>query len=389
MDKNFSFKHIFTVGEHPVYYLIDSYEISDLASLLIHENVLAIDQERAPHNKFYFQKPSLIQISTRKDIYLIDVLKDTNVLEPLNHVLSTPSIVKVFVDASSDLYYFQKYFNIAIKGVFDILIANNLCYPRSNTTPGLPDLVQKVLKIKRFSKSKREQKSDWTIRPLSTAQLRYASNEISVFIPLYDAFIKVLTEKNLIPFSNYANKRLEAEIPDLDYNPLNVRRIKGFDNLSNYQKNRAIQLGIIRDKIARKRNKPFYYVFSNVQLLKLAKNTNIKPKDLFTRNQRFSQNEMIVLQQALDDPSNDTPIEDQTKQISFTDLPLLQQKLLLWRNQVSNEFHIPKRFILSNEEIKLLDYSTKETLLRNMWFSHQNNKICNQLTSILTKNLGS
>lgn len=380
----FGFNHIFTVRELPVYYLNKYSEIKNLAtSLNQNESILAIDQERAPYNKFYFQKPTLIQISSRSAIYFIDVLDNKEILDPLRWHLTNESITKVFVDAPSDLYYFKEYFKIMIKGIFDIHIANILCNPHSNTTPGLPELVLRELEIDGFKKSKKEQKSDWTIRPLSDSQLKYASNEIAVFLPLYDRLVKKLNQKNLLPFADHGNRRLEIEIPSFDYNPLNVRRIKGFDSLSNIEKHRAKKLGIERDKIAKKRNKPFYFIFSNEQLKKMVINDNIKPNDVLTRNQRLSKKEMTILTNVLTEPLNDSPFEDQIKQMNFIDLPILQQKLLIWKNNISKELEIPKRFIFSNEEIKSFDFSSRESIMDNIWFSQQTNEICANLTNSL------
>ncbi|MHA1967233.1 MAG: hypothetical protein ACW964_05480, partial [Candidatus Hodarchaeales archaeon] len=228
MSNSLHFRRIFSVRELPVYYLREYSEVSDLANYINHNApVIAIDQERAPYNKYYYQKPSLIQISTRDSIFFIDVLRKKEIITPLTEILTNPSITKVFVDASSDLYYFNDYFGIKIEGLFDILIGHTLCHPHSNTTPGLPELVLNELGIHDFKKSKKDQKSDWTRRPLTESQLKYASQEIAVFLPLYDKFKAILNQKKLIPFSNYGNKRLEIEIPDLGYNSTNVLRVKG------------------------------------------------------------------------------------------------------------------------------------------------------------------
>lgn len=388
MKNTSQYDQIFSVRELPVYYLTKYSEISNLAkSFNQNVSVLAIDQERAPHNKYYYQKPSLIQLATRDSIFFIDVLDKKDILKPLNDILTNPSITKIFVDASSDLYYFSDYFNIKIKGIFDILIATVLCHPHSNTTPGLPELVLNELGINDFKKSKKEQKGDWTRRPLNESQLRYASNEIAVFLPLYDKFLTILKQKNLMPFSNYANKRLEIEIPDFGYNSLNVRRVKGFENLSDKEKNRAKKLGIVRDEIARKRDKPFYFVFSNEQLLKLTTEENLNLKKIFSNRQKFSKGEMNLIKEVLAESFNNTPFEAQPNQINFSDLPFLQQQLLIWRNQISKDFDIPKRCILSKEEIKLFDYSNRESVMDGIWFSKIDDDICVQLTTTLLESL--
>jgi ribonuclease D len=384
MSSSLHFRRIFSVRELPVYYLREYSEVSDLANYINHNAPdIAIDQERAPYNKYYYQKPSLIQISTRDSIFFIDVLKKKEIITPLSEILTNPLIAKVFVDASSDLYYFNDYFGIKIKGLFDILIAHTLCHPHSNTTPGLPELVHNELGISDFKKSKKDQKSDWTQRPLTESQLKYASKEIAVFLPLYDKLKAILNQKKLIPFSNYGNKRLEIEFPDLGYNSTNILRVKGFDSLTNDQKHRAMKLGLVRDKIAQKRDKPFYFVFSNEQLLRLAKKSNSLLSNVFSSRQKFSKKELKLIKEVISEELDKSPFVLQTNHVNFSDLPQLQQKLLLWRNQIGKEFDIPKRFILSKEEILLLDYSTIESVIKKIWFSQQNNIKCVQLTNSL------
>ncbi|MHA2074689.1 MAG: HRDC domain-containing protein, partial [Candidatus Hodarchaeales archaeon] len=138
-----------------------------------------------------------------------------------------------------------------------------------------------------------------------------------------------------------------------------------------------------RDNIAQKRNKPFYFVFSNEQLLRLAKESNSDLSKVFSSRQKFSKKELKLIQEVISEQFDNSPFVLQTNHVNFSDLPQLQQKLLLWRNQIVKEFDIPKRFVLSKEEILLLDYSTIESVMKKIWFSQQNDKICIQLTNSL------
>jgi hypothetical protein len=128
-------------------------------------------------------------------------------------------------------------------------------------------------------------------------------------------------------------------------------------------------------------------VFSNEQLLRLAKESNSDLSKVFSSRQKFSKKELKLLEEVISEQFDNSPFELQTNHVNFSDLPQLQQKLLLWRNQIGKEFDIPKRFILSKEEILLLDYSTIESVMKKIWFSQQNDKICIQLTDSLLTSL--
>ena len=277
MDKFHTFTEINKVNSTPVYFIETVEQVKNLSSILTENNVkeFAVDQERAPYNKFYFQKPCLVQLATENFIVFIDLLEVENVLNPLLPIFENPSVEKIFFDAPWDLYYFQKQMDIYIKGIRDIQIVSSLLSPTQGTA-SLITLAKEEFSVD-IVKPKSQQKSDWTKRPLSASQIRYASHEILWFLPIYKSLHKKLRKRGLLPFFEYGTSRISLEIPNLDYSPMNVRRIKGYSDLSHQQRHRLVQLGITRDKIAQKRDKPSFFVLNSNQLLQLAKKKPLHP----------------------------------------------------------------------------------------------------------------
>ena len=375
-----SFKQINSVNDTLVYWIETKQESNDLAQYLTRKEIkrIALDQERAPYHKFYFQKPCLLQIADKNSIYFVDLLADLEITTPLKQFLEDPAVEKIFFDSPWDLYYFQEFLNIEIKGLKDIQTCSSLLNPTVGTT-SLISLADTELGID-IQKSKKQQKSDWTKRPLSNQQIRYASEEIVTFIPIYDSILRQIKENNLFDFFEYGNSRIPVELPTLDYSPENVKRIRGFNDLSNTEKRKMFDLGIFRDKLARKRNKPSFFVLTNNQLIELAKDKN-SINSIISKKQKFSprEKESIIEIQNSKYPNEPLPSTIQ----HFSDYPLLKQQLLTWRYSASRTFRIPKRFIISKHEIDSFDekvFENENSLLSALWFTSKNSSRCKMIT---------
>ncbi|PWI48151.1 hypothetical protein CEE45_08275 [Candidatus Heimdallarchaeota archaeon B3_Heim] len=389
MTNNTSFKQIFKVNSTPVYWLETVEEVALLGDILKKDSikVLAIDQERAPYNKYYHQIPCLLQIATQDLIAFIDLLNDRNISEPIRNILEDPSINKIFFDAPWDLYYFREYMNMEITGIKDIQVASSLLYPTIGTA-SLISLVKDEYDID-IKKSKKQQKSDWTKRPLKNQQIEYASNEIAWFIPVYEALINKLRQKDLFPFFQYGNGRIPLEVPHPEYLPMNIRRIKGYDTLSNKEKHKLIQLGIIRDHLAQEWNRPVFHVLTNQQLLNLSrKGTRLQM--VLTPRQRFSKKAVNQITRVIEATYPDTPLE--TTDANSKNTPQLKQLLLNWRYNASKKHKIPKRFIISANEIEEFNeqvFTSEDDLLKTLWFIECQKPKCKLFTSDLQEYLRS
>ncbi len=381
------FKQIFEAKSTPVYWLETLEDVTHFGEILRESHVkkIAIDQERAPYNKFYHQIPCLLQIATEEIIGFIDLLNNPHVVDPIKDILQDPSIKKIFFDAPWDIFYYRKYLDLDIKGIKDIQVASSLLHPTLGTA-SLISLVNDEFHVE-IMKSKKQQKSDWTKRPLKNQQIAYASHEIVWFLPVYEALIQKLKQNDLLEFFHYGNSRINLEVPNLEYSPMNIRRVKGYDSLSNQEKRRLIQLGIIRDQLAREWNRPIFHVLTNQQLLTLA-NKGTMLQDVLTSRQKFSKRAKNLIKKVLKDSHPDTPIENGNSHSK--DILPLKQLLLNWRFSASKIHQIPKRFIISANEIEDLDdqkFNSIKMLLESIWFTKCQDPKCKTLTAELEEYL--
>ena len=382
MEKLQSFTKVYEANSTSVY-LIEAIEETKVLFQILKDNKVkefAIDQERAPYNKFYFQKPCLVQIATEKFIVFIDLLSDEEIMNPLLPILENPSIEKIFFDAPWDLYYFQKHMNVNIQGIRDIQVISSLLSPTQGTA-SLITLAKDEFDVD-IIKPKSQQKSDWTKRPLSSNQIRYASHEILWFLPIFKSLYQKLKTKGLVPFFDYGISRISLDIPNLDYSPMNVRRIKGYSNLSNKEQHRLVKLGITRDLIAQRRDKPSFFILNSDQLLALAQKKPLQ--SILTSRQRLTNKEKTDLNNVIQKSYPETPIENE--KIHFSEHPPIKQHLLTWRFAATKKFGLPKRFIISNNNVDSFDesdFNDKKSLFQKLWFVSNDSLLCKKLTDDL------
>jgi len=84
-------------------------DLDALAHDLLGEKVIAVDTE-ADSFYHYFDKTCLVQIGTRKQIYLIDpiALGGAAELSPLGPVFASPEIRKIFHAAEYDIFVLKR-----------------------------------------------------------------------------------------------------------------------------------------------------------------------------------------------------------------------------------------------------------------------------------------
>lgn len=167
------------VTESPAFLLVADPAALEVAALVwSSKDALALDTEFVRERTF-FQKLGLVQIGDGERIWLVDPLACGD-LAPLARVLEQASVLKILHSGSEDLEVFHHRLRAQPAPLFDTQIAAGLA--------GLPPalgyarLVQELLGVELF---KGETRTDWLRRPLSEAQLLYASEDVAYLLPLY------------------------------------------------------------------------------------------------------------------------------------------------------------------------------------------------------------
>jgi ribonuclease D len=244
-------------------YINSDLELEKLCHILENKEEIAVDIECENGLHHYGTFISIIQISTIEKNYIIDMLNINNV-EPLKEVFENALIKKIFHDVNFDLSILYTQYKINVNNVYDTQMAVKIL---GDTEIGLGAVLKNYMGIE---VEKKFQTADWTKRPLSKELLDYAVNDTAHMIKLK----KILNEK----LEKLERKKwVEEMFREIDFkvfehkkpNPLEMR---GAKQLEDYEKGILRRIYFLREELAKKVNKPVFYIMRNKRLIEIAKN---------------------------------------------------------------------------------------------------------------------
>ncbi|HFC13013.1 MAG TPA: ribonuclease D [Anaerolineae bacterium] len=212
----------------------------------------------------YRERICLIQISTHAHDYIIDPLSEID-LAPLVTLIENPKIEKILHASEYDLILMKREHDWDMHNLFDTMWAARLIgYEKI----GLASMLNALYGMKI---DKKFQRANWCERPLSKGQLDYAQTDTHYLFQLRDDLEDMLAgmgryDELIEIFEEQAKVRL----PDVDFSAEAFWQIQGMRDLT--PRGRAIlrELNIMRNEIAKRRNRPPFKVFGNHTLLEIA-----------------------------------------------------------------------------------------------------------------------
>ena len=167
-------------------------DLDDFCLHLMGQSVLTIDTE-FQRESTYWPKLCLIQIASDSQAVAIDALANNLDLSPLFEIMRDPKILKVFHAARQDLEIFYNLMGDVPYPIFDTQIAAMVCgYGES---VGYSTLVNRICH-KNIDKSSRF--TDWTRRPLTEQQMKYALADVTYLRLVYTNLSDSLTARNRV-----------------------------------------------------------------------------------------------------------------------------------------------------------------------------------------------
>ena len=142
------------------------------------KSVVAVDTEFRRTTKDNMRL-ALLQVNDDEEIYLIDAIAIDNP-EDCASFLFSDSVLKVLHSCKEDLEAIFSWTNSEMRNIFDTQIANALLNDEYSIS--YQNLVEERLEI---ALEKKETRSNWIRRPLSDAQLKYASLDVEYLLYLY------------------------------------------------------------------------------------------------------------------------------------------------------------------------------------------------------------
>ena len=225
---------------------------------------LAVDTEFV-REKTYFPRPCLLQLARDDGVACVDLLAD-GVADALRAPLLDPGTVKVLHSARQDFEVFYRLWGALPGPVFDTQIAGALI--------GLPEQCgygQAVERLLGVPLAKGHARTDWSRRPLSEQQLRYAADDVRYLVPLYRTLQERLAERGR---DDWPAADFDALLRPALYQPDPAgawRRVKHGRQLEGPALARLAALAAWREEVAVARDRPRRWILADEALIELAR----------------------------------------------------------------------------------------------------------------------
>ncbi len=304
----------------------------------------------------YYAKLCLIQVSCPdKNGALIDVVEGDIDLSPLQELFENDQILKVFHAPRQDLEIFYTLFKILPKPLFDTQIAAMVC--GFGDQIGFDALVTQTTDL---VADKGQQFTDWSRRPLSDKQMRYAMNDVIYLVDAYEKLVEILNQRARTHWvieetEALLNPALYEVKPDEAWKRLKIKSPKS--------RQMAIlkEIAAWREHKAKNKDVPRVHILRDETLIDLSYNPPQAPQDL-TRIRNFPKGcENKDLGRAILDAVK------KGKQVPEKECPVLEKKMSLPRQYqgayemlkmvlkiCAAEHDVAPRLIASSEDLECL-----------------------------------
>ncbi|MCG2754894.1 MAG: HRDC domain-containing protein [Desulfobacteraceae bacterium] len=337
------------------YQIVDTISgLEDITRSLKKEKVIAVDLEA--DSMFHFkEKVCLVQIATKRINVIIDTLqiKDLSLLKPF---FANRDIKKIFHGADYDVRSLYRDFNIKINNLFDTQLA---CMFLGINGTGLDAVIQQRFNVKL---DKRFQKKDWSKRPLPDEMIEYAAGDAIYLLPLAAMLEKELAEKGRLSWV-YEECAILSKVrpPALNSDPLYLK-FKGAGRLNRRCLAVLEYLLQSRRKIAKKKDKPLFKIFSNRSMIQLAEAKplnlrQLKKTDALSSMQIYTYGNVLIkaINKALNMPENKLPIYPRNKApVEKPEVTERIKALKPWRDNKAKALEINPSLVLTNATINTL-----------------------------------
>ena len=205
-------------------------------------------------------------------MYLVDTVAFEDVT-PLGELLENRRIEKVFHSADNDIRVVDRQWGYRVLNLFDTGIGAQFL---GSERLGLGVLTEEYLDVT-LDKSKKLQRADWSLRPLSDASIQYAANDVYHLVNLRDVLTQRLRTLGRSEWVAEECRRLE-ELRYIPPGPVedSFASIKGSSALDGSGLAVLRELVLFREKVALRRGRPPFRVLSNGALLAIAADPSVE-----------------------------------------------------------------------------------------------------------------
>jgi ribonuclease D len=212
--------------------------------------------------KTYFAQLCLVQISTSDEIYCVDPLTESSKDEFWRELLARDWVVH---SARQDIEVVVQTAGKMPMSIFDTQVAAGLLgYPAQM---GYAGLVKELFDV---DMDKSHTRADWTKRPLRTAFLDYAAEDVEYLLPACERLSERLEKEGRLEWAREDSRLLlDPELYEVSADQA-LDRLKGARNFRGRRRAAAARLAAWREREAISRNRPRQWILRDSPLLDMA-----------------------------------------------------------------------------------------------------------------------
>ncbi len=345
------------------YQLINTTEqLQEFVEHIRHEKFIAVDLE-ADSMFHYQEKVCLVQMAGNGHNVVIDPL-EVNDLSALRPLFADEGVCKVFHGSDYDIRSLYRDFTIEIHNLFDTQLAS-MFMGEAETSLGA--VVNKRFGIKL---DKRYQKKDWSQRPLSEGMIDYAASDVFHLIPIAKTLMQELDEKGRLEWVREECRHLSEVRPVENGDDLLFLKFRGAGRLE--RRNLAVLEGLLqfRRKLAMKKDRPLFKVFSNTSLLKIAGELLDTPAKMekarcLSARQIAGYGEALcaIVKKAKAIPANELPIYPRKRRQRLSPrVPERTKAIKAWRDKIAEELALDPALLFNKALITAIAVKKPTTL---------------------------
>ncbi|MEE9249081.1 MAG: HRDC domain-containing protein [Dehalococcoidia bacterium] len=232
---------------------------------LLKEGCIAVDTESDGFHR-YPEKICLVQLASRDRVYVVDPLAIGGMI-PLERLLADRRVEKVIHSAENDLRSLDRQWGYRVFNLYDTSVgARFLGMERL----GLGIIAEEFLGVQ-LDKSKKLQRADWSLRPLSDAAIDYAAADVAHLVALRVVLARRIEALGRAEWMAEECQRIE----EVRYTPpeqpeLSFLSIKGSSALDGRGLALLQELASFREGVALRQGRPPFRVLPNATLLSIA-----------------------------------------------------------------------------------------------------------------------
>ncbi|MCZ2342950.1 MAG: ribonuclease D [Bacteroidales bacterium] len=287
----------------PELHVVNAAQLADCLDHLRSCSVLGFDTEFVGEDT-YRPDLCLLQVATAERLYLIDPIR-CQTLDDFWELLLDPNRLTIVHAGREEIRMCWFATGMAPANLVDVQVASALVGLQYSI--GYASLVQEFLGIRML---KAETLTDWRRRPLTTAQMQYAFDDVRYLLPIWERLCGKLTQRQRLSWAQEefaaAIRRAVADDPTIE----RWRKLKGTGGLHPQELAVLRALYAWREEVAERQNRPARTVLRDDLIVEIARRSTGKNPD-FSTLRGLPRKEITtisaVIQAALQLPSDQWP----------------------------------------------------------------------------------